>query len=286
MWEAFVNSLPKEAGKYGAGIAFTIVLSLGFRTVMLINRQRMLRFFGISSSCPELGIYLSRLTVERATGLEEILKGYQGPAVQNAELVGAVEVRDLLKAKRVAVLSRTIREWLGRRFIAIAPVDPTIKVSPKKDHVDELPARQSVISLGSHIYNSLFRKHNEQSRYFEFCKNDGGERGILIKMGPQKGDFLTRRNGQREIGVLERVNDASGKRSLFYCAGLGASATLGCVRYLAQNWESLYRENGLNEFALYLVFPDQDSNEEKVVPPEGPAYVSRATHPVGWKRWF
>jgi hypothetical protein len=286
MWQAFLSALPREIGKYAAGVAFTLVLSAGFRMVVLINRRRMLRFFGISSSCPELGIYLSRLNVVATKGLEPITTGYQGPAVQNAELVGSVQARDLLKASRVAVLSRTMREWLGRRFISIAPVDPTIQVSPEMHHLDGLPIHQNVISLGSHVYNSLFRKHNEQSKYFEFRKNDVGERAILVKLGAHRGDYLTRKNGEREVGVIERVNDVSAKRSRFYCAGLGASATLGCVRYLTRNWETLFEENGLDEFALFLVFPNQPSNEETVVGPEDPVYVKRGTRPAWWMRWF
>jgi hypothetical protein len=284
MWQTFLNSLPKELGKYAVGVAFTMLLSVVFRAVMLINRRRMLRFFGISSRCPELGIYLSRMEVERTHGLTPISVGYQGPAVVNPELLGAVQARDLLKARRVAVQSHSIREWLGRRFISIALIDPPILISPEMHHMDELP-RQNVISLGSEVYNPLFRRHNEHSKYFEFRKNDSNEHGILVKVGGNKGLLLTREGG-REVGIIERVNDTSADRSLFYCAGLGASATLGCVRYLTQRWEELFEENGLNEFALYLVFPDQPSNTDVVVDPGEPVYVKHGMRPRWWRRLF
>jgi hypothetical protein len=284
MWQIFLDALQEEAGTYGVGAAFTLCLFLGVRILMLINRRRMLRFFGITSRSPKLGIYLSRMEVDKTRGLEPITVGYQGPAVLNPELVGSVQVRDLLKASRVAVLSRSIREWLGRQFIAIAPVDPTIEVSPEMYRLDELP-KQNVISLGSQVYNSLFRRHNNHSKYFEFRKGHNNERGILVRSDGDEGLFLTREDG-REVGVIERINDSAAERTLFYCAGLGASATLGCVRYLAQHWEELFEENGLDEFALYLVFPNQPSNLETSVVPEDPIYAKRGTRPSWWMRWF
>jgi hypothetical protein len=283
MWHTLLETLPGEAGKFAAGVVLTILLSIMVRAMMLMNRRRMLRFFGISSSCPDLGIFLSRMEVQQTTGLAPITKGYVGPAVLNPELVGAIEARDLFKGGHVVVLSRKIRDWLGQQFIAVAALNPTIQISPEPHKLDGLP-KQNVISLGSDVYNSLFRKHNERSQYLEFRKSDTGERGILVKSGGNKGLFLTREGG-REIGVIERVNGSSANRALFYCAGLGASATLGCVRYLAQHWEDLFRENGLDEFALYLVFPDQPSNTDTVVDPEEPIYVKHGKKHAWWMHW-
>jgi hypothetical protein len=284
MMQPSLSTLQDEAWKYAIGVGFTILLALAFRIAMLINRGRMLRFFGISSSCPKLDVYLSRLMVVKTTGWEEIKVGYQGPAVQKLELDGAILARDLLKSRRVAVLPQPVRKMLGRLFISIAPVDPSIKVSPEKNDLDEMNKGQNIISLGSQVYNSVFQKHNGQSKYFEFGKDADGERAIRVKQEAFIGDHLTRRNN-REIGIIERVN--ADNRSVFYCAGLGASATFGCVRYLIENWEKLYERNGLSEFALFLVFQEQGSNEEKVGKPDKPIYVHEEEKPPArWKRWF
>jgi hypothetical protein len=275
MWQGILEEL-------GAAVLLTAASLLVYTIFVLINRQQKLRFFGICRRSPRLTVYLSRLVVESATGVEEkthgyrVTQGYRGPAVQKLEFDGAIMVRDLLKSGRVPVLPDSIREWLGRLFLPVASMEPTIEVSPPEIHeVDAL--RQNVISLGSQVYNSLFCKHNEQSKHFRFEKHDGVRR-VVVTIGEDK-LILSREQPKRDIGIIERVNDPSVPRTVFYCAGLGAGATMGSVRYLVDHWKELYEENGLDEFALYLVFPGQPwerSEEEFVVPPQKPVYVKQA----------
>jgi hypothetical protein len=223
--------------------------------------------------------------------------GYQGSAVLNPELIGAIKARDLLKEKRVAVLSRSIRKVLAGHFITIAPVDPIIQVSPEVHKLDGLPF-SNVICLGSQVYNSVFWRHNdpdnkEGSDCFEFFKDERKMRAIRIKQGGGKvHPPITRETGEqagiydREVGIVERVNDEKHQRSLFFCAGLGASATQGCVQYLVDHWEQLFAEHGNKEFGFYLAFPNQPSNTEVTVTPEPPVYVKRGSPPPWWQLWF
>jgi hypothetical protein len=287
MLQSFFDILRDEVWKYLVGVLFTVFLALGFRIALLINRGRMLRFFGISSRCPRLCVYLSTLNVEKATGIpkgvEAIEIGYRGPAIQHLEYEGAVEARDLLQSRRVAVLPKSVRELLTPWFISIALVEPKIKPSPEVNELHELPRNQNVISLGSHVYNSLFYVHNPHSKYFEFKRNDDGQRAVFFKQGALEREYLAREGKHREVGIIERVND--GDRSIFYCAGLGASATYGCVQYLVQNWKKLYEENGRDEFALYLVFRNRERDDVKRIgTPEEPQYVHRGKPPVWWRR--
>jgi hypothetical protein len=274
--------------EFGAAISLTAASLIAYTILLLINRQQKLRFFGISSRSPQLTVYLSRLVVERATGVEEkayghrVTHGYRGPAVQKLEFDGAIMVRDLLKAGRVPVLPDSIRKRLGQLFIPIAPIEPDIDVSPAELH-EVGTLRQNVISLGSQVYNSLFCKHNEQSRHFRFEKHDGVRR-VVVTIGGDDKLVLSRDQPKRDIGIIERVNDPSVPRTVFYCAGLGAGATMGSVRYLVDHWKELFEENGLDEFALYLIFPGQPwerSEVEDVVPPEKPVYVKRGKR----RRW-
>jgi hypothetical protein len=101
----------------------------------------------------------------------------------------------------------------------------------------------------------------------------------LIKTGGQSGQYLTRDQTDKEIGIIQRINDVKHNHVYFICAGLGASATLGCSNYLATRWRELYDDNGVEEFALFLVFRNQPSNVEWSVAPEEPVYVKRGKVP-------
>jgi hypothetical protein len=278
MSDASLSFVSHEAGKYLLGIAFAVIVALLFRVAKLADRRTLLKFFGLTGKSGDIAIYLSRMKVLRTEGLELIQQGYQGAAILNPEMLGAVALRDLLKSVPVPILTRSIRDWMGRRFVTFAVVDPEIKVSPDPEKLRDLPP--TTISLGSQVYNAISRKYLvDNPAHFEFKKAPDGERSIHIKSGGQKGLLLIRDEPGKEIGVLQRVNDSEHQRTYFICAGLGAGATLGCTLYLTDHWRELYEENGFNEFALYLVFRNQPSNADISVEPEAPVYVKRGKVP-------
>ena len=144
-------------------------------------------------------------------------------------------MRDLLNSLPVAVFAQSIRDWLGKRFVSLAVIEPTIEVSPEPHELTGLAT--TVISLGSQVYNAVSRRYLVESPgNFEFAKTRAGERAILIKSGGGRGQYLVRDEPGKEIGVIERIFDSEKPQTFFICAGLGASATLGCARYLAEHW--------------------------------------------------
>lgn len=297
--ESFKSDVFKAVVKFMAGVAFPLVSALAVRGVRLFKYKRMLRFLGVTSKCPELTIYMSRVMVEKTAG--DVGTGYTGAAGSDAELDTAIKLRDVLKEQRALILPRSSRQRLGGRL----SIDPNIRISPPREERHELPKDENVISLGSYVYNSLYEEHNRRSRFFRFgrvrelreflpnsrrdLQTNGEYRGILILgSGTQEGRILTREGNDgirdREYGVIERVNDPETNTSRFYCAGLGTSATVGCALFLVEHWKELYEENGLDEFALYLMFPNQHSEAKKIVRPEGPDYIHRGKGPG--RRWL
>jgi hypothetical protein len=68
MTDAFIPLVTKEAWKYLAGSAVTVVAFAASRLLALLNRRRLLRFFGLSTRCPDIAIYLSNMNVEKTKG--------------------------------------------------------------------------------------------------------------------------------------------------------------------------------------------------------------------------
>lgn len=201
------------------------------------------------------------MMVEKTTGFEPIKEGFRGEAVLNPELIAALEFRDFLKSVRVAIAPRKLQDWLGKLFPSFAFIDPKIAVGPDLGGVDAV-LHGAVISLGSPVYNAIAAKYlkGDNAKYVEFCRTEQNERAFKIKWGGGRGIYLWRDEVGKEIGIIERHNDGSGG-SVFICAGLGASATLGCARFLRKNWKRLHEDFGEDDFSIYLVFKGHRPNE-------------------------
>jgi hypothetical protein len=260
--------LPDQITKYLVGALIAVAASIIWRFVLLLDRRRVLRFFSISRASPDVTILLSRMMVERTTGFEPIKEGFRGEAVLNPELIAAVEFRDFLKAVRVAIAPRRLQDWLGKRFPSVAFIDPKIAVGPDLDGVDAA-LQGTVISLGSPVYNAIAARYlkGANAKYVEFCRTEHNERAFRVKWGSGDGVYLWRNEVGKEVGIIERRNYRSG-RSVFMCAGLGASATLGCARFLRKNWKRLHDDFGKDEFSIYLVFKNHRPNEAKATDPQ------------------
>jgi hypothetical protein len=260
--------LHDQVAKYVLGALIAVVASVIWRFALLLDRRRILRFFSVSRASPTVTILLSRMMVEKTSGFEPIKEGFRGEAILNPELIAAVEFRDFLKAVRVAVAPRKLQDWLGKRFPSVAFIDPKIAIGPDLDGVDAA-LQGAVISLGSPVYNAIAARYlkGDNAKYVEFCRTDQNDRAFRVKWGRGDGTSLWRDEVGTEVGIIERRNYRSGK-SVFMCAGLGASATLGCARFLRKNWKRLHEDFGEDEFSIYLVFKNHRPNEGKANDPQ------------------
>ena len=159
-----------------ADLIVTIGLTLlGVSTIVvfyILERQRLLQFFGITNSNPNLSIFVSRLEIKPGgtTGFEPISQGYFGPGIIRVEYKGALLIRDTFRSRLFARLPEGFQGWLAQRSVALVDLDPEIDVSPKNP--DEIP-NDNLVLLGTGIYNLGSQIYlNHSSSYFEYTKNE------------------------------------------------------------------------------------------------------------------
>lgn len=248
-------------------LIFAVLGISSYLAIFVTERQRLLRFFGVSNTLPRVRFYLSRMEIKPGgtVGFEPISKGYGGPSINKIEFEGALLVRNQLRSATLALLPKRLQDWLGQQHVSLIALDPTIDISPQDlSNV----AFDNMVILGSSIYNLVAKHYLEHpSCHFCFAKKDNGERVIKIKAGGLKDVEIPGRSSGRDLAILQRINDKEHGNTVFLCSGLGASATFGSVRYLAENWKELYRKYKGAEFALCLAFPNQAFDSEAVVNP-------------------
>ncbi len=236
-------------------------------TAITINRQHILRFFGINQKKSVLRIYVSRLEIKpRGTiGIEPIEVGYSGPAINQVEYQGALLIREALKSKWLSLLPNKLQDWLGNLSFVLMSVDPPIEVSPQQEADISY---DNLVILGSSIYNLASKCYMEHpSCAFYFTKNESGERVFRIRDGGLKDIELPGRSQGQELGIIQRIKDNKHGTVVFICAGLGTSATYGSARYLIENWRSLQRKYHDADFSIFLAFKDQPRDSAAVVQP-------------------
>lgn len=266
-------------------IAALILALIGFIVYSFLywkNRNRILRFFGITSSNPNICIYVSNLNIRPGgtSGIENIDKGYIGSAITKLEYDGALLIQHELKGKPLALFSKRLQDWLGQENLELRAIDAPIKISPTKQIASNRnPAFSSnLIILGTGVYNSLshyylndyFPKHDEiYWFYFYHAKDNKGQRVIGIHQDGLADSITEEGREQRvEPAFIQRFYDVDKKISVFICAGLGSSSTLGSSRYLIENWRYLQRKFGNEDFGIGLLFRNQDPDGELVGQPE------------------
>jgi len=236
-------------------------------TTVIINRQRTLRFFGISRQKPALRIYVSRLEIKPSgtIGIEPIEIGYSGPAINQVEFQGALLIRDALRSKWLSLLPSRLQDWLGQQSVTLMTVDPPIEVSPQ---VEADVSYDNLVVLGSSVYSLVSKIYLEHpSCMFQFVKNASGERTLRMRDGGLKDVELPGRSKDQELGIIQRINDHNHGTVVYICAGLGASATYGSIRYLIKNWVYLQRKYKDADFGICLAFKDQPRDSSIVVQP-------------------
>lgn len=265
-------------------IVSTLILALiGFIAYAYLywkNRREVLHFFGINNSSPNVCIYVSNLIIKPGgtSGIEPIDKGYVGSAITKLEYDGALLVQRELKAKPLALLPRSLQDWLGQENIELRTIDVPIKLSPPKTTNRDPVFNDNLIILGTGIYNSLshyylreyFIKHSDlYSWYFYHAKDNMGQRILGIhRRGFEDSPIDEGRDNGVEPAFIQRINDVDRKITVFVCAGLGSSATFGSARYLAEHWRDLQRIFKDEEFGIALLFRNQDPDGESVGQPE------------------
>ncbi len=228
------------------------------------RRRNIVAFFGISRSAPRVSIFLSNIQIlpGGSAGIEGIATGYHGPSISKLEYEGALPLQRLLRDKPWPILN-DIREGFEGKLLGIRQLEVEIELSPPNPLKDVTISPGTLIVAGSPIYNSYtdyyvnryFRKDHVDSAYYYFHREADGERVIkLHRKGLSSDSLLQGRKHKVESAFIQRINDSEHGLTVFICAGLGASATYGSLRFLRKHWQRLQRDYGDREFMIGLLF--------------------------------
>ncbi|MBE9158846.1 hypothetical protein IQ265_18685 [Nodosilinea sp. LEGE 06152] len=272
------------AAELTATLFFTLIIAalsyIVYVYLYLKNRKYALRFFGIDNVKPTICIYVSTLNIKPGgtTGIEPIREGYRGAAITKLEYDGALTIQRELRAKPLALLPRSLQEWLGQESIELRTLDVPVKLSPPKLSNRDSVFDDNLIVLGTGVYNSLahyylgeyFEKHSDSYPWYFYHDKDKLENRII---GIRRKDFedspvVPGRSSRVEPAFIQRIYDIDCKTTVFICSGLGSSATYGSARYLSEHWRDLQRKFGNEEFGVMLLFYNQEPDGEFVGQPE------------------
>ncbi|MEU4159800.1 hypothetical protein [Actinoplanes sp. NPDC026670] len=229
------------------------------------DRRRRDRFFGITRRQRNLHILCSFLRIGSggASGTERLRVGFTGPAIIRSEYLGA----HLL---RVTLENAPRRSRVANVLNRFRPL--TIDIDAASQALEATRGGEgTLVLMGSRVYNSLTRKYfddNDRS-FFQWVRSANGERTLQPRRG-QDQNLPVRRAPladedpssvrSTQLAVLERLWDSEHERYVFLLVGVGALATTGAAKYLAENWRMLdrkIRKGRLGrEFAILLNFAE------------------------------
>jgi hypothetical protein len=245
---------------------------VAYAAVFITERNRLVRFFGMKRRPLSVRLYLSRLQIVAGgtTGFESLRDGYVGPSISKIEYDGALLIARSFSSSMIALMPASVRTWIAHRYPRVGTLTPSIDVCPR--HLSSVASGGTVIALGGAVYNAItqhYLKHPSCPFYFD--KRADGQRA-LWKRHVGLRDYeppieIEGRSMARELGIVQKLYDSTTDTTVFICAGLGSSATVGCAKYLAENWRSLLHRHGDGAFALCLAFQDQQPDSELVVDP-------------------
>jgi hypothetical protein len=256
-------------------ITATIVGGIGliaYAVLFLVERNRLVRFFGIKRQPLSVRLYLSRLQIlpGGTKGFEDLRDGYVGPSISKIEYDGALLIAKSFSSSLIALMPASVRTWMAHRYPRVGTLAPSIDVCPR--HLSAVSSGGTVVALGGAVYNAItqhYLKHPQCPFYFD--KRADGQRALWRRhVGLRDFEPPTEVPGRalgRELGLVQKLYDSTTDTTVFICAGTGSSATFGCAKYLAQHWRSFLRRHGNGAFALCLAFQDQQPDGEMVVDP-------------------
>lgn len=100
------------------------------------------------------------------------------------------------------------------------------------------------------------------STNFRLALGDGPEWAVIDKQNKRRyavSNFSRLEHGKydslKDYGIIEKIVQKESHRVFFVIAGLGSRATLGCARYLVDNWSTILEQHVQGGFGIVLEFP-------------------------------
>jgi len=266
-WSSIASNLASD-------IIYTVIISILaiiFTAVFVgIGRRRLFSFFSIDRSKPELTIYLSRIDVRPGgtngtDGPTQV--GFVGPALDQMEYLGALEIKKLFLSHLVEAIPRAFKRSLQMKENNLSEVAVQIDATPDEPRsievLDALPS--GMVLIGSDVYSHLARAaFNSSATFVHFVSEQSGEpyRSGISKFrdatfsvctdDPQRPwQTISRKNGSSDIGIIQRIS-LSGKQPLIMCAGNSSISTHLATLHLCSNWRQYDREFNGDDFLVVL----------------------------------
>lgn len=237
----------------GEILFWAFIVLLGVYILYYTKRGKLLSFFGMGK-WRRAKIYLSNIHVKPfgSSGIDGTQRSYTGEAVPFGESRAAE-----IFIKRLGSLFPLLADTPGV-LGKIGIKDLYTEIIPSPANGDHLEDGCTIISLGSPAYNLISDLiTNKFPIKTRFPLNDG----IVINGYP---DTIQ----DASVGIIERIHDNDGKRSIFYVAGLSEFSTVRAAKFLITNWYSLYqRFNDNCNFIIVIRFNvlDESIGEELYV---------------------
>lgn len=219
------------------------------------RRRRLLSFWGITKSQPQLSVYVSTLSIRKwgAVDFRGTVRSYQGPAIPSKELSVMPEIAGLFSAPLLDELPNRLRQWLARIHWSLQKIELVLVPSPlERGKVGP----GNALTIGSPAYNSAADLYTETCDPFLIFEQREDKTVIRVARGPRKGEVLDdHRDRDDDTAIVQRLFDRDAQSTILMAAGHGVPGTVGAVRYIASRWERLAREFGDRPFAVCLRFP-------------------------------
>lgn len=274
IWDGIYANLITTSLLFG----LSLMAYLLFRAISLRKRAKLLACFGVSSSNPTLGIYVSRIMVrgcKDTDAIEDLVEGHIGPCISKPEYEAALALRALIFLRWFPVFPQRVEQWLTKKYFAIVALEPTIEISPPADSKEDEFLRvmsSNLVVVGGNVYNSLSKRlFNSPASILLLKKEIESEQAVIHK---PSGQVYHSRSQGRELAIVQRIS--MGRSVVIQCAGTGAGATAEAVRYFAGHWREHWEIAQGGDFGLILDWREVANFDE--------AFYREPDHVYPWYR--
>jgi hypothetical protein len=252
MIENIVGNLASNVIWIVFGAVFTAAIYL---STLLPKYRTLTRFFGVSSSCPRLRVYFSRLNIPRGGSVDAqgVARNYSGAAIPEYEFAVVETLLRPFLALAPRRVPRSILKKMESWGLFKRP-EIVFGASPLRDQDIEFV---NLILIGSQGYNVVTEYYLTRGNPYLTLDLSPSNPAVVIRRGRNTGERIPPKNDVAvyDIAILVKIRDAEHDTTVFIGAGMGVNGTRGAIEYLMNRWEELHKTYGDQEFGLCLRFP-------------------------------
>lgn len=262
-----------------------------------LTRERLVRFFKLDNSHPELAIYVSRHStpthfssiavsledISASPALKRIHEFQVGEAKQIAEaqysdlrefvVVSAIE---LIEASRVMdeIDRSNLLNWFSghQQELASSNIKVKLDVCPEQDAYKQVLGTKPTIFIGG-------PRANIGTYYYLYGEQAGEMRprmmpnGVIETISDPENKIIC--GPDRNLGLIQRHQISSNNKTIIYLAGTGVNGTAAAVAYMRLHWIDILEEFGDDNFCKVIEVERRKKDDI-------PKYISREWTDNDW----